>query len=95
MRASGTSSDSPGAASDHAVSDTSVLSQKSVAELIIVEAEIPKPRQGRYHVAHGVSHGIRALSPRRPPLPPGRERGGGGKGGALTHGLHYVARFAG
>jgi hypothetical protein len=34
--------------------DTSVLSQKFVAEGVRVEAEIPKPRQGRYRVAHGV-----------------------------------------
>ena len=56
-------------------SEASVLSQQFAAEFAIVEAEFPKPRQGRHPVAHGVSHGIRALSPFRPPLPPGRERG--------------------
>ena len=60
---------------------TSVLSQKFVAEGVRVEAEIPKPRQGRYRVAHGVSHGIRALSPLRPPSPAWAGEGGGGKGG--------------
>jgi hypothetical protein len=50
-----------------------------------VVGEISKPRQGRYHLAHGVSHGIRTLSPPQSPLsPPSPDwagEGGGGKGG--------------
>ena len=53
----------------------SALSQKSAAEIGIVEAEFLQPRQGRYPVAHGESHGNRALFPLRPPPPLGRERG--------------------
>ena len=32
-----------------------------------VVPNFPKPREGRYHLVHGVNHGIRTLSPRSPP----------------------------
>jgi len=64
----------------------------------MVVGEISKPRQGRYHLAHGVSHGIRTLS-LVPRLPPGRERGEGVRTDVLTHGLrrglNYVAHYVG
>ena len=58
-----------------------------------MRAASSEPRQGRKIVAQGVSPGLDGPhTVFGTPLPHGRERGAGGEGASLTHGLEAVKK---